>query len=129
MYLIVDNPIQLLGINSQYLLLHVKHLLRGLPPARPLFATNRAFNGALLHRSPPLDITKPKNHENGITTNLHLVRHIPPLPDLLVRRHLVHVCLIVGAHVLEGRKQDTCCVVEEYRVCTFALSALDINHQ
>lgn len=74
----------------------VKDLLNWLPPRRLACLTAL---GALDH---------------GL---LELVGHLPPLADLGVLPHSLHIARVVIADVFEGCEKDVCLVVVEYAVC------------
>jgi hypothetical protein len=72
--------------------IEIEHLLNALPPRRlPTLTARRSRDQTLLVA----------------------VRHLPPLPNLGVLAHLLHVALVVVAGVLEGGEEDVGCGVVE----------------
>ena len=78
----------------------------------------------LLDRLPPrwlsrLAVLRSRNHRF-----LEPIRHLPPLPNLGVLPHLLHIAFIVVADIFEVGKEDASAGVVEDAVCASKWSVL-----
>lgn len=71
----------------------------------------------LLQRLPPRGLAGLAALGAGDQALLELIRHLPPLADLWVLAHPLHVARVVVADVFEGGEEDVRLVVVEYAVC------------
>lgn len=79
--------------------INVKHLIKILPPSRPICTSSGTGNQTFLVNVRKFTNRFPERCE--ILPYLHRVRHIPPLSYLRVRLHLSHVLFKILPSVLE----------------------------